>query len=63
MSTELTFSVEFVYLEHDIESNFIWAQMNIIEVIFSSLVHLLCVFHVVKNVGAKFNEFVKINRQ
>lgn len=60
MSTELTFSVEFIYFEHDRESNFIW---NVIEVIFSSLVHLLCVFHVVKNVGAKFNEFVKINRQ
>lgn len=63
MSTELTFSIEFVYLEHDRESNFIWTLMNVIEVVFPSLVHLLCLFYVVKNVGAKFNEFVKVNRQ
>lgn len=39
------------------------ALMNALEVVFPSSIHLLCVFYIAKNVGAKCKEFVKVNRQ
>lgn len=39
------------------------ALVNVVEVLIPSSVHLLCVFHVTKNIGAKCKEFVEVNIQ
>ncbi|KAI5409327.1 hypothetical protein KIW84_054942 [Lathyrus oleraceus] len=36
--------------------------MNVVEVVFLNLTHLLCMFHISKNVSMKFKEYVKSHR-
>lgn len=39
------------------------ALINVMKVVFSSIFHLLCVFHIAKNVNSKCKEYIEANRK